>query len=387
MAQWQKVQLSEVLIERKETPDPVALETGEIPIVSKIGFNTGQLEFRNSSATKSKMMQFQPGDLVFSALSAAKGGIALYPLDAEKPASATTSYTAYSVTTERADSTFLWWLFRSTAFQHLLYLVMPSGNRTQLKPKHLLPISVSLPSLSEQRRIVAKINHVVTKIDEARALREQAEAELAAFVSSVYRDALEPREGWTIKSVNELCEKPQYGYTASAASEPIGPRLLRITDIQDNQVNWGTVPYCDCPAPENYLLHKNDILFARTGATTGKSFLVEECPKAVFASYLIRLRVREQISPQYLYAFFQSPSYWEQISANTIGSAQPNCNGRKLAAVQVPVAPPEEQQRIVTHLNRFQKRVQQIKALQVRTAEELDELLPSILDKIFRQDG
>lgn len=387
MAQWQKVQLSEVLIERKETPDPVALETGEIPIVSKIGFNTGQLAFRNSTATKSKMMQFQPGDLVFSSIAAANGAIALYPTDAQKPGSATTSYTAYSVDLERADSTFLWWLFRSATFQHLLYRVMPSGNRTQLKPKHLLPVSVSLPSLSEQRRIVAQINHVVTKIDEARVLREQAASELAALVNSVYRDALEPSEGWTIKSVSELCEKPQYGYTASAASEPIGPRLLRITDIQDNQVNWETVPYCDCPTPEKFLLHKDDILFARTGATTGKSFLVAECPTAVFASYLIRLRVREQVSPQYLYAFLQSPSYWEQISANTIGSAQPNCNGRKLATLQVPVAPPEEQRRIAAYLNQFQEKVSQIKALQVRTTEELDQLLPSILDKIFRQDG
>ena len=386
MAQWQKVQLSELLIERKETPDPVALETGEIPIVSKIGFNTGQLEFRNSSATKSKMMQFQPGDLVFSAINAAKGAIALYPTDAVKPASATTSYTAYSVNTERADSTFLWWLFRSTAFQHLLYRTLPGGIKTHLKPKQLLPLSVPLPSLLEQRRIVEKINHVVTKIDEARALREQAEAELASFVSSVYRDALEPSEGWSVKHVSELCEKPQYGYTASAASEPIGPHLLRITDIQDGSVNWETVPYCNCPTPEKFLLHKDDILFARTGPT-GRSFLVEECPTAVFASYLIRLRVRKWVTPQYLYAFFQSPNYWSQISANTIGSAQPNCNGRKLAALQVPIAPPEEQQRIVAYLNRFEEKVQQIKALQVRAAEELDELLPSILDKIFRQDG
>ena len=190
-----------------------------------------------------------------------------------------------------------------------------------------------------------------------------------------------------VKRVSELCHKPQYGYTASAAAEQIGPHLLRITDIQDGLVNWGTVPYCDCPQPEKYLLEKDDILFAHTGATTGKSFLIEECPTAVFASYLIRLRVEKLVTPQYLYTFFQSPSYWEQISANTVGSAQPNCNATKLAAIKVPIPSLEEQHRIVTHLDNFQEKISSVKALQAQTTQELDCLLPSFIDKIFRQDG
>jgi len=386
MAKWEVVRLDEVLIERKETPDPVALETGEIRIVSKIGFNTGELEFRDSAATKSKMMQFQPGDIVFSAIGAAKGAIGIYPNDAKKPASATTSYTAYSVNTERADVTFLWWLFRSTAFQHILLQTLPGGIKTHLKPKQLLPISVKLPPVSEQRCIVGKINHFLTKLNESRVLREQLETELSAFVSSVYRDILKPRKGWAVKSVSELCEKPQYGYTASAATEQIGPHLLRITDIQDGSVNWETVPYCDCPKLQMYLLQKDDILFARTGATTGKSFLVEECPTAVFASYLIRIRVKKWLTPQYLYAFFQSPNYWEQISANTVGSAQPNCNATKLASVKVPIPSPEEQHHIVTHLDNFQEKIRRVKVLQAQITQELDCFLPAFIDKIFRRD-
>ena len=386
MAKWEKVQLGEVLIERKETPDPVALETGEIRIVSKIGFNTGKLEFRDSTATKTKMIQFQPGDIVFSAINAVKGAIAIYPNNAEKPASATNHYCAYAVNPERADVTFLWWLFRNEAFQHILFRTLAGGIKTELKPKHLLPISVRLPSLSEQRRIVEKINHFLAKVNEVHMLRGQLETELSAFVSSVYRDILKSRKNWVVKSVSELCDKPQYGYTASAATEQIGPHLLRITDIQNGLVNWETVPYCACPQPEKYLLEKDDILFARTGATTGKSFLIEKCPKAVFASYLIRLRVKKLVTPQYLYAFFQSPSYWEQISANTTGSAQPNCNARKLASVRVPIPLPEEQNRIATHLDNFQEKISSVKALQAQTTQELDCLLPSFIDKIFRQD-
>ncbi len=202
---------------------------------------------------------------------------------------------------------------------------------------------------------------------------------------SVYNDALKPNESWNIKYVSELCEKPQYGYTASATTEQIGPRFLRITDIQNGSVNWETVPYCDCPKPEKYLLQKDDILFARTGPT-GRSFLVEECPIAVFASYLIRLRVCEWVTPQYLYAFFQSPYYWAQVLENTIGSAQPNCNATKLANLKVPIPPPAEQQSIVNYLGDFQKKVNRIKIFQAQTTHELDGILPSVFDKIFRQD-
>ena len=385
MAKWKKVQLGEVLIERKETLDPVALETGEIRIVSKIGFNTGELEFRDTTATKTKMIQFQPGDIVFSGINAAKGAVAIYPNTEEKPASATMHYSAYFVNPERADITFLWWLFRSEVFQHILFQSLPGGIKTELKPKHLLSISVKLPLLSEQRRIVEKINHFLTKLNEVSVLREQLETELSVFVSSIYRDILKQRKGWTVKNVSELCEKPQYGYTASATTEPIGPHLLRITDIQDGLVNWETVPYCECPKPKKYILQKGDILFARTGATTGKNFLIEGCPTAVFASYLIRLRVQKLVTPQYLYAFFQSPSYWEQISANTVGSAQPNCNATKLASVKVPIPSPEEQNHIVNYLENFHEKISSVKVLQSQTTQELNCLLPSFIDKIFRK--
>src|SRR5436309_1559405 len=84
-----------------------------------------------------------------------------------------------------------------------------------------------------------------------------------------------------------------YGHTESASYEPIGPQFLRITDIQNGQVDWDNVPFCRIDKADlpKYRLTTGDIVFARTGATTGKSFLVVDPPEAVFASYLIRLRL------------------------------------------------------------------------------------------------
>ena len=247
-----------------------------------------------------------------------------------------------------------------------------------IKNSNNIEILDRLPPMEIADSIIRKEQNILELMEEVRS-----------ECLSVYSDALKPNEDWTAKNISELCQKPQYGYTASATTDQIGPHFLRITDIQNGSVNWETVPYCDCPKPEKYLLQKDDILFARTGAT-GKSFLVENCPTAVFASYLIRLRVREWVTPQYLYAFFQSPDYWAQISANTSVSAQPNFNATKLANLKVPIPPLEQQQRIVIYLNDFQEQIQEkvnrIKALQTQTTHELDGILPSVFDKIFRRD-
>ncbi|RLB03624.1 MAG: restriction endonuclease, partial [Deltaproteobacteria bacterium] len=147
---------------------------------------------------------------------------------------------------------------------------------------------------------------------------------------------LEPlKEGWRWVRLGEVCEKPQYGYTASAENEPVGPKFLRITDIQEGRVNWEGVPYCRCGKDlDKYLLRPGDILFARTGGTTGKSYLITEVPpKAIFASYLIRVRTRDDLIPEYLYLFLQSDMYWDQVESNKRGGAQPNMNATLLSNI------------------------------------------------------
>ena len=160
--------------------------------------------------------------------------------------------------------------------------------------------------------------------------------------------------GWAKTTVCKVATSIQYGHTASAIERESGPRFLRITDIQDGVVDWNAVPSCDIPPRDvpKYRLASGDIVFARTGATTGKSYLIGECPEAVFASYLIRVRVSDAVSPRYLAAYFQSPDYWQQIEASKRGIGQPNVNGKVLGEVSIPVAPLPEQRRIVAEIEK-----------------------------------
>lgn len=185
-------------------------------------------------------------------------------------------------------------------------------------------------------------------------------------------------EGWCRTTVKQVSKDISYGFTTSASRVPTGPKLLRITDIQDGAVDWDSVPFCKVPPiePKRFLLKTGDIVFARTGATTGKSFLIPSTPGAVFASYLIRLRAAQCILPEFLAYFFRSSSYWKQITENLSGSAQPNCNASKLASLDIAIPPLNEQQRIV---GKLEKLLSHVGAAEARLA-----IIPLILRR-FRQ--
>ena len=156
-------------------------------------------------------------------------------------------------------------------------------------------------------------------------------------------------KGWVRTTIDRISSKIHYGYTAKSTKEIIGPKYLRITDIQNDSVNWDDVPHCKIPSKryQNFVLKSNDLVFARTGATVGKSFLLDKPHNSVFASYLIRIILSKQIHVRYVNYFFKSKLYWTQIHEGRVGMAQPNFNATKLSKIQVPLPPLAEQHRIV----------------------------------------
>ena len=161
--------------------------------------------------------------------------------------------------------------------------------------------------------------------------------------------------GWEWERWGNISQSIQYGYNAPAL-EHGAIKMVRISDIQENCVLWDNVPYCQIEENDidTYLLKVNDILFARTGGTVGKSFLVEEVPeRAIYAGYLIRTRYSSLLNSRYMKLFMESQLYWEQLKNGTIATAQPNCNGKTLAKMLLPIPPTKEQDRIVGKLTQL----------------------------------
>jgi type I restriction enzyme S subunit len=187
---------------------------------------------------------------------------------------------------------------------------------------------------------------------------------------------------WKVCSLEDVCEPPQYGYTASAGDKG-NTQFLRITDITESGVKWGTVPYCECPKKNlsKYLLASGDIVFARIGATTGKSYLIADPPPSVFASYLIRVRPKKEIDPAFLSHFFRTNSYWRQIDAQKGSSLKKGVNGSLLKKLKVPVPPLPEQKKIAHILSMVQRAIE----VQERIIQTTTELKKALMQKLFTE--
>jgi type I restriction enzyme, S subunit len=144
-------------------------------------------------------------------------------------------------------------------------------------------------------------------------------------------------EGWKIGTIKDRVSRIQYGLTESATNEPVGPKFLRITDIQGGKVAWNCVPYCkvDNNSLEKYRINIGDIFVARTGASTGENVFIVSPPDAVFASYLVRFQFRKIALSRFVAQFMRSQDYFEYISCSLSGSAQPNANAQTLASAKL----------------------------------------------------
>lgn len=193
-------------------------------------------------------------------------------------------------------------------------------------------------------------------------------------------------QGWRWEKLSALRESIEYGYTASANKNPVGPKLLRITDIESGEINWDSVPYCECSEADKkkYRLNDGDIVFARTGST-GNSCLIKSPPEAVFASFLIRIKLNQKLaSPEYVLKFFKSPLYWRVMNKQMRGGIQKGFNASMLAEMQVPI--PEhtkEQENIAGKLDIKVSQSEKMRQAALKQKEAISAMQGAILREAF----
>ncbi len=392
---WQEVLLGDVLTERRETPSAESLENGEVSIVSKIGFNEGKIVLRVEGKTKTGMILARPGDLVISGINATKGAIAIYSETAKKPIAATIHYGAYIPNKERVDIKYLWWFLRSSAFRDIVQDHIPGGIKTELKSKRFLAVPIPLPPLKEQQRILAHIESLAARVNEAQRLREEADYEAEVFINSSLNKLVSDLEK-KHKTVflEELLTDSNYGTSVKCHPERTDDAIpvLRIPNVASEKVTLDDMKYGILSEAEfnKTVLSEGDILVVRTNGSkdlVGRCAVVPKLPEPMaFASYMIRLRSNpEIILPEFLQLVLRQQrtgGYLIDFARTTAG--QYNVSLGRLKNTKIPVPPLDEQRRIVAYLDGLQAKVNEMRELQSETQEELDALLPSVLDKAFK---
>lgn len=247
---------------------------------------------------------------------------------------------------------------------------------------------IPLPPIAIQRKIVAKLDAFFKEYNAAKKVQEFATARSEKIMGlAISRLIPNPKEslpiGWRVVQLEELCSKPEYGFTAKSVADLVGPRYIRITDFSDTGILSGTKKVFVKDPPQKFYLKQGDILIARTGATAGHSLLFDSSEKAVFASYLIRFRPKVNLLNLFLNYFLHSRYYWDQVREKEGGSAQPNINATKLASIEIPITDVETQKVIVDKLNAVSDEVRAMTSQSSRISNKLEFMPSLVLKKAF----
>jgi type I restriction enzyme S subunit len=277
------------------------------------------------------------------------------------------------------------------------------GTRTRLYFSKLRDWATMLPSISEQQ----KIADCLSSLDEVIAAQARKVNALNDHKTGLMQQ-LFPRHGetlprlrlpefrdardWASIPLGELLSrKPEYGVNAAAVpfSDDL-PTYLRITDIsEDGQFISETKASVDIDAADEHYLVEGDIVLARTGASTGKSYRYrKEDGKLVFAGFLIRVRPNpKKLNPTFLSNFLSTVQYWDWVRITSTRSGQPGINGSEYATLPVPIPPNDvagdglsEQQRIADCLSSIDAQIatetRKLKTLKIHKSGLMQQLFP-----------
>ncbi|MBO4772173.1 MAG: restriction endonuclease subunit S, partial [Bacteroidales bacterium] len=239
----------------------------------------------------------------------------------------------------------------------------------------------------DQQRIVSFLDAGFEKIE---ALKSNAANQLQAakdMFQAALKELLTPKEGWVEKKLGDLCSIcGEYGLNESA-SEYNGVRYIRITDITDDgELNNNKVSANNANQKKQDKLEVGDILFARTGATVGKTLVYrKDFGECVFAGYLIRYRTNPNIIlPKFLFYFTHSNEYYEWVKNNQAAAAQPNISAQKYNGLVIPFPNDTKvQQQIAAQLDELSAKIKSLQSNYDQTITLCNDLKQALLKQIF----
>lgn len=383
---WQLMALGKVLKKSEEwiTLDPNATYR-EVTI--KL-WGKGVVLRREASGTEmaaSRRAVVRQGQFILSRIDARNGAFGLVPklLDG---AVVSNDFPSFNLNLERLEPRFLEWLSKTSAFVDLCKAASEgTTNRVRLKEEKFLAMSIPLPPLAEQQRIVARIEELAAKIEEARGLRRQAvvEAETlsisarANLFSILLKGGNELLENVALLERGKFSHRPRNDARFFVGNHP----WIQIAEIESagKYIKKWNQTLNDDGLAISRKFPKGTLLISIAATIGAVGILDFDC---CIPDSIVAVTPKIGTDSEYLYHYLCFVrSDLERLAPQ---SAQKNINLKILAPLPIPDLSIEEQRHIVAYLDNLQAKVDSLKRLQSETAAELAAMLPSILDKAFK---
>jgi type I restriction enzyme, S subunit len=336
------------------------------------------------------------GDLIINKIWVRHGSIAIVGKEVDGCA-ASGEFPTFELDTSQIFPRWLYWFIKSPSFwEKCAQLSQGTSGKNRIKPELFLTIEIPLPPLDEQWRIVARLEELTAKVEEARGLRGQSAEEAKKLYSAFLSSIMEPHgEAWKQETVADVMINIDAGWSPMCHDFPakIGEwGVLKTTSVQWCEFHPNenkALPLSLIPRPE-LTIHEGDVLVTRAGPRkrVGVVAAIRKTePLLTISDKLIRIRPdNSKIDYRFLELSLASPFSQQHLVQRKTGLADAQVNISQAILRATPIAYPSlsEQRRIVAYLDNLQAKVDALKRLQAETAAELDALLPSILDKAFK---
>lgn len=386
---WPTVKLGEVLQHRKEFIAIDDLATYRRPRVQLHARGIVLRDEIPGALIKTKQQQVcNAGEFLVAEIDAKVGGFGIVPssLDGSIVSS---HYFLFAIDGAKLDQSFLDYFIRTTAFREQVE-AQGSTNYAAIRPFHVLKYEIPLLPLAEQRRIVARIEELSAKVEQARALRKRAadetEALTVAFLNSSF-DLQFRSEKWPLRLLPEVAKVGRGKFSHRPRNEPrfFGGSFpfIQIGDISSSNryIRRYSQSLNEQGLTISRLFPAGTVVIAITGATIGVTGILTFA--SCFPDSIVGIQAKPEFAaPEFIYFALEHAK--KAALAEATQTTQPNINLGNLERLQVQVPPLSEQRRIVAELDDLQNQTDALKSLQAESSKELDALMPSILDKAFR---
>jgi len=385
-AEWPKVYLGEVLQRSNETVEPsVEAEYREITVrlwgkgvVERGRVTGGEISGRRFVA--------RTGQFIASRIDARNGATGLVPqfLDG---ALVTNDFPLFDINGYRLDSGFLKWQCRTRDFIDLCQRASEgTTNRVRLKEERFLGLGIPLPPISEQRRIVARIEELAAQINEARGLRQQAAKDAEALLSAIAHRAdlaakAKENAGWKRRRLSEVIRLVDDSHKV----DPIGSYPnLGIYSFGRGLFHKPAINGLATSAKALRRVKAGQFIYSRLFAFEGAYGMVTKEFDGAFVSqeYPTFECDPQCVRAEFLVAYFRPSHVWKDVARGSkgLGDRRQRVQPEQILAHELWLPPIDWQNRLA----KVHAEVDGLKRLQAETAAELDALLPAILDKAFK---